>query len=90
MTPDGTTTMHIVKAEMGQHIGTALAQIIAEELEVPWDKVRLDAPLESVDNFADLWAGLYRQQRQRDDRIRPASRAPVRGPHRAHRSRRQS
>jgi isoquinoline 1-oxidoreductase len=52
MTPDGITTMHIIKAEMGQHIGTAFAQIIAEELEVPWDKVRLDRPLESVDNFA--------------------------------------
>ncbi len=52
MTPDGTTTMHIVKAEMGQHIGTAFAQIIAEELEVPWSKVRLDMPLESVEDFA--------------------------------------
>ncbi len=52
MTPDGITTMHIIKAEMGQHIGTAFAQIIAEELEVPWDKVRLDMPLESAENFA--------------------------------------
>jgi isoquinoline 1-oxidoreductase len=52
MTPDGKTTMHIVKAEMGQHIGTALAQIIAEELEVNWDDVRLDTPLESMENFA--------------------------------------
>jgi len=52
MTPDGTTTMHIIKAEMGQHIGTALAQIIAEELEVNWEDVRLDAPLESVKNFS--------------------------------------
>jgi len=34
ITPDGKTTMHILKAEMGQHIGTAMAQIIAEELEV--------------------------------------------------------
>ena len=51
ITPDGVTTMHIVKAEMGQHIGTAFAQIIAEELEVPWDKVRLDMPLESAANF---------------------------------------
>ncbi len=51
ITPDGMTTMHIVKAEMGQHIGTAFAQIIAEELEVPWSKVRLDMPLESVENF---------------------------------------
>src|SRR5271169_6453301 len=52
LTPDGKVTMHIVKAEMGQHIGTGLAQIIAEELEVKWDDVRLDTPLESVENFA--------------------------------------
>src|SRR3984893_4185290 len=52
LTPDGKVTMHIVKAEMGQHIGTALAQIIAEELEVRWDDVRLHTPLESVENFA--------------------------------------
>lgn len=51
ITPDGKTTMHVVKAEMGQHIGTAFAQIIAEELEVKWDDVRLDSPLESAENF---------------------------------------
>src|SRR5579864_5182454 len=52
LTPDGKVTMHIVKAEMGQHIGTTLAQVIADELEVRWEDVRLDTPLESVDNFA--------------------------------------
>jgi isoquinoline 1-oxidoreductase subunit beta len=52
MTPDGKTTMHIVKAEMGQHVGTGLAQVIAEELELNWADVRLDTPLESVENFA--------------------------------------
>jgi len=52
MTPDGKTTIHVVKAEMGQHVGTALAQIIAEELEVKWDDLRLDMPLESAENFA--------------------------------------
>ena len=52
MMPDGQTTMHIIKAEMGQHIGTALAQIIADELEVNWNDVRLDTPLESTENFA--------------------------------------
>ncbi len=52
VTPDGKVTMHIVKAEMGQHIGTGLAQVIAEELEVKWEDVRLDSPLESVENFA--------------------------------------
>jgi isoquinoline 1-oxidoreductase beta subunit len=52
MTPDGKTTMHILKAEMGQHIGTGLAQVIAEELEVNWNDVRLDTPVESVENFS--------------------------------------
>ena len=52
LTPDGKVTMHIVKCEMGQHIGTGLAQVIAEELEVNWADVRLDLPLESVENFA--------------------------------------
>src|SRR6201988_76010 len=52
LTPDGKVTMHIVKAEMGQHVGTGLAQVIAEELEVRWEDVRLDSPLESVENFA--------------------------------------
>src|SRR5579872_2005709 len=52
LTPDGKVTMHIVKCEMGQHIGTGLAQVLAEELEVNWDDVRLDTPLESVENFA--------------------------------------
>ena len=49
--PDGKTNMHIVKAEMGQHIGTALAQIMAEELEVDWNDVTLDYPEGSLDNF---------------------------------------
>ena len=52
ITPDSKVTMHIVKTEMGQHIGTGLAQVIAEELEVKWEDVRLDSPLESVENFA--------------------------------------
>ena len=32
ITPDGIITVHITKAEMGQGVGTALAQIAAEEL----------------------------------------------------------
>ena len=35
--------MNIIRAEMGQHVGTALARILADELEADWDKVRLDA-----------------------------------------------
>ncbi len=42
--PDGIVTVHITKAEMGQGVGTALAQIVAEELEAEWKDVRIDNP----------------------------------------------
>ena len=41
LTADGGMTVYVAKAEMGQHVGTALAQIIAEELELDWRKVKL-------------------------------------------------
>src|SRR5262249_33988330 len=37
----GIVTVSIIRAEMGQHVGTALARIVADELEADWDKVRL-------------------------------------------------
>src|SRR5208337_1704425 len=40
---DGIVTVNIIRAEMGQHVGTALARILADEIEVDWDSVRLDA-----------------------------------------------
>lgn len=39
--PAGVTSININKAEMGQHIGTALARILVDELEADWDLVRL-------------------------------------------------
>lgn len=39
---DNRVVIHIAKAEMGQHVGTALAQILAEELEASWDQVSID------------------------------------------------
>ena len=41
---NGIVTVHITKAEMGQGVGTALAQIVAEELEADWKDVRVDYP----------------------------------------------
>ena len=38
---DGIVTVNIIRAEMGQHVGTAIARIVAEELEADWDKVRI-------------------------------------------------
>src|SRR5499427_9351763 len=39
--PDGIVTVNIARAEMGQHIGTAIARILADELEVEWSNVRI-------------------------------------------------
>lgn len=41
MAPDGIVTVNIIRAEMGQHVGTAIARILADELEVPWDRIRV-------------------------------------------------
>ena len=38
--PSGEVTINITRAEMGQHVGTALARIVADELEADWGKVR--------------------------------------------------
>jgi isoquinoline 1-oxidoreductase subunit beta len=40
----GIVTVHITKSEMGQHVGTALAQAVAEELEADWRDIRIDYP----------------------------------------------
>ena len=40
----GIVTVHVTKAEVGQHIGTAFAMMIAEELEADWRDIRLDYP----------------------------------------------
>lgn len=41
MDKQGNVTVNIAKAEMGQHVGTALARILADELECEWDKVAI-------------------------------------------------
>jgi CO/xanthine dehydrogenase Mo-binding subunit len=39
--PSGTVTVNIIRAEMGQHVGTALARIVADELEADWRRVKI-------------------------------------------------
>lgn len=38
---DGSVLVNIAKAEMGQHVGTALARIVADELGADWDRVSI-------------------------------------------------
>ena len=38
---NGVVTVNIIRAEMGQHVGTALARIVADELEADWSKVKI-------------------------------------------------
>ena len=38
---EGILSVNIIRAEMGQHVGTALARIVADELEMNWASVRL-------------------------------------------------
>lgn len=38
---NGQVLINIAKAEMGQHVGTALARIVADELGADWDKVSI-------------------------------------------------
>ena len=38
---EGAVVVHVAKSEMGQHIGTALARIVADELGADWNRVRI-------------------------------------------------
>ncbi len=38
---NGIVTVNVIRAEMGQHVGTSLARILADELEAPWENVRI-------------------------------------------------
>lgn len=38
---DGKIKVNIVRAEMGQHVGTSIARILADELEADWDDVEI-------------------------------------------------
>ena len=45
VTPDNLVTVCIPSCEMGQGIGTALAMLVAEELEADWSQIRIEQAL---------------------------------------------
>jgi len=51
MESNGRTTIHIFKAEIGQHVGTALSQIVAEQLCLDWENVDIDYPVMDSQTF---------------------------------------
>jgi len=38
----GKVNVHVIRAEMGQHVGTAIARILADELGANWDDVSIE------------------------------------------------
>ena len=47
ISPDGATTVIVNKSEMGQGVHTALAMLVAEELDCDWSRIRVEpAPVE--------------------------------------------
>ena len=54
MQSSGFTNVHIFKQEIGQHVGTAFAQIVAEELELDWDKVSIDYPSMDIELYVQV------------------------------------
>lgn len=63
----GIVTLHIMKAEVGQHIGTAYAMLIAEELGVDWRNMRIDYPDPARDFGISITAGSWSIAANYDD-----------------------
>ncbi len=55
ISPDGTVTIINPAAEMGQGVMTALPVIVAEELDVEWDDVRIESSPPFGEVYGDPW-----------------------------------
>ncbi len=53
---DGQVNVNIIRAEMGQHVGTAIARILADELEVAWKDVHI-THVDSAEKWGTMVTG---------------------------------
>ena len=83
---NGRITVNIIRAEMGQHIGTALARIVADELEADWDKVAI-IQVDTDPKWGEMITGGSWSVWQSFPIPQPSRR---RGPHRSDRSGRET
>ena len=65
---NGIVTVNIIRAEMGQHVGTAIARILADELEINWSNVRISAVDTAIDapvgeSFGNIPLDVIHQER---------------------------
>jgi isoquinoline 1-oxidoreductase beta subunit len=53
---EGQVNVNIIRAEMGQHVGTAIARILADELEVAWEDVNI-THVDSAEKWGTMVTG---------------------------------
>jgi isoquinoline 1-oxidoreductase beta subunit len=69
--PDGIVTIWVARSELGQGVRTGLPMIIAEELETPWESVRIEqAPGANDGRYGPQLTGGSLSVRTQYDRLR--------------------
>jgi len=69
---DGTVTVWVPEAEMGQGVLTALAMLVADEMEVPWERVRVEQAPVDPERYGRMSTGGSTSVRQAWEPLRRA------------------
>jgi isoquinoline 1-oxidoreductase subunit beta len=59
ITPDGDVLFQFIKHEMGQGVSTSMAQILCEELDADWNKVKIEFPIVDLPRYENEKNGGY-------------------------------